>query len=199
MEFAYKVPPSDERYMLPLLGVLLCGAMTALWFIAERSVARVAPGRVAPGRDAAMAIGLTLLLAMFPLLRTVEVVAAMRPDTRERLSTLLPGLLPADAALVVESPMMAMYYPTIDRPLRPEAAGAAILETVRPESFYVLTSSLLYERYEDFPDQKPEWTRFYRELARRGTLVAERDAGRARYMFHNPTLRLYRVDPQATP
>jgi hypothetical protein len=194
IEFAYKVPPSYERYMLPLLGVFLCGAMLPLWFLAERSAARLAPGR-AP----AMVLGLTALLAAFPLLRTVEVVAAMRPDTRELLSDRMPDLLPAEAAIFAESPMMMMYYPMIDRPVRPEPAVAGLLETERSGSYYVLASSLLYERYEDFPDQKPEWTRFYRELARRGTLVAEQDAGGARYMFHNPTLKLYRVDAQANP
>lgn len=194
IEFAYKVPPSYERYMLPLLGVFLVGAMFVAWLAAERCAARFAPGRAV-----AFVLAWTVLLAAFPLLRTAQVVAAMRPDTRELFSTRLAELLPADAALFLESRMMTMYYPTLERAVPPGAVDPALLDKPHPASFYVLASSLLDERYEDFPDQKPGWTRFYRELARRGTLVAEQDAGRARYMFQNPTLRLYRVDVGATP
>lgn len=196
IEWIYKVPPSYERYVLPLL----CVYVIAVAVLLERLVATGGARR--PDRTAARSVVLSALwlaALWFPLTRSAAVLAAINDDTRTRMGSWLTdhdASLQLRRDLFVQWPTSIAYYPQI--------RGAQWFKSVSAQgppfrqTAYVLASSLFYERYLTFPHEDPEWTDFYRRLFAEGELVHEEDAGAGRYMFHNPTLRLYRIDPPVT-
>jgi hypothetical protein len=191
IETVYKVPPSFERYPLPLLPVYLAGAMLAL----ERLTGRL------PGRTQVVAAAAALALAAWhPATRTLEVTRGLTSDTRDRMSQWMREHPGGDSPprILAQWPTMSFYYPAVPARGRPERASERALEQ-RPRSgeTYVLASSLLYQRYLDHPHDEPAWTRFYTRLFAEGELLHEEEAAGRRYMFHNPTVRLYRIRQDA--
>jgi len=199
VELVYKVPPSYERYALPLAGLYMIAAAMLVERLVTLLTSAWVSGRPGLRRppDAVRTVALTaafLVLAWAPLSRTGALLAAIHDDTRTRMGAWVedqreePGLRGRVSA---QWPMIHAYYPQPPIPgwLQSVESGSDGL----PKSRYFLASSLVYERYLQFPEQRPRWTRFYEKLFAEGTLVHEEDAGRGRYMFHNPTLRLYRI------
>lgn len=195
IEWINKVPPSYERYALPLAGVYMIAAA----FVLDRLVARsdtnnaefTTARRIAPA-------ALLLAAACFPLWRSAAFLAPINDDTRARMGRWMQQHRDDRDLrdnLFVQWPGLRSYYPH----LREAGWFKAIPPRGHPleKTTYVLASSLFYERYLEFPQQSPEWTAFYERLFAEGEIVHEEDAGVGRYMFHNPTLRLYRIEGSA--
>lgn len=203
VELVYKVPPSYERYPLPLVGLYMIAAAMLLERMVAMGMAAWSPSRAGPPRSA-VAVQAAILAALFvvvawtPLSRTVTFLAAIHDDTRTRMGDWIDSRLEDEddglglrGQISAQWPMIHAYYP---QPVIPEWLDAVeVGRNGLPKSKYFLASSLVYERYFDFPQQRPRWTAFYEKLFAEGTLVHEESAGPARYMFHNPTLRLYRI------
>jgi hypothetical protein len=188
VETIYKVPPSYERYALPLVPVYVVA--TAL--LVERLVSGLRARGVVPQRFAAALPALVfLVLGASSLRKTIEVTSGMQHDTRVAMAKWLRTNVSDHEAIAAAWPMLRYYYPNgaLLKPLSPR-----VFESSRTSVRYILVSSLVYERYLDFPDEDPKWTRLYQRLFSGSVhLVHAEDAGDARYMFHNPTLRLYRI------
>ena len=98
---------------------------------------------------------------------------------------------------------MAAYYPApvgLGRrhPRRGRGRGAlagfGVSRSARYE--FVLASSLVYDRYFEFPDASPAFRSFYERLFAEGLLVVSFEAPPGGgYLFQNPTMRLYRLRP----
>ena len=85
------------------------------------------------------------------------------------------------------------YYPDLPHPSTrysrfDPSAGVASL----PKGTLLLASSFMYDRNLEHPDQQPPVTQFYRDLFSQGELLHESVNEPGRYLFQNPTLRLYR-------
>lgn len=92
-------------------------------------------------------------------------------------------------------PSMVFYYPTMLSRSRLKSVDGLLKDSTPEPGVLFLASSLVYQRYLDFPDQEPRMSEFYRRLFAEGELLHEESAGGGTYMFHNPVLRLYRFDP----
>jgi len=207
IELIYKVPPSYERYALPLVGIYAIAAAVAVEQIVARLVA--SPDSQQGSRSSRAVWRMPALAALFLLAgwasmsRTGSLLASIDEDTRKTMGKWIeahrkegpqgPGLR---GTLYAQWPMLTVYYPNPMEQgwLQPLDPGG---KSHLPETAYVVASSLVYDRYLDFPREQPKWTRFYEKLFREGTLVHVEDAGPGRYMFHNPTIRLYRIDGDA--
>jgi 4-amino-4-deoxy-L-arabinose transferase-like glycosyltransferase len=189
IESIYKVPPSFERYSLPLVPVYLIGAALVLEHIA---------GAVRKRR--AIALAATAALAAFvPVSRTSAVLASIGNDTRDAMGVWMRDHMEPGARVFAQWPeTMRFYYPQRRHSpaLLPASRGDLRQRSLGAPS-YVLASSLLYQRYLDYPDDDPVWTSFYSRVMGEAELIHEEDAAAARYMFHNPTLRLYRLPDHA--
>jgi 4-amino-4-deoxy-L-arabinose transferase-like glycosyltransferase len=183
-EWAYLVPPSPERYALPLVGPYLVAAVAAL----EAAAGRLPGARV----RAAFALAGFLGLAAWPAVRLARLLPALVPDTRDAMGAWIAAHVPPGTAVALEPPLA--YYPDLARAsleltLLSPADGGAI-----PESGLTLASSLVYRRYLEHPDAAPEATALYRRLAA-GEALHEESRPAGAYLFHNPTLRLLRLEP----
>jgi|GEM_PF-1286149 len=197
IEWIYKVPPSYERYVLPLVCVYLIAAALALERLA--TIRRADKTELGTARSLALA-ALLLAAGWFPLARSRALLAAINDDTRTRMGRWLHDngdSLGLRGHIFVQSPTLRAYYP--------QFPGVMWFNSVQPDgpyfavTTYVMASSLFYDRYLEFPRELPEWTAFYRRLFADGSLLHEEDVGAGRYMFHNPTLRLYRVEASPPP
>jgi hypothetical protein len=197
-EQVFKVPPAFGRYVLPLSGPYVLAAVLlgeALAPPAARALGRLAPP---PPVGAAL---FAAALGAYPTLRTAQVLAAMGPgeDTRDRMGAWMKANLPPRTGVL--TPLVPAYYPApagfhVEVPFSAEeATQLAGLAPSRARAYdYVLASSLVYDRYFDFPDASPELRRFYERVFAEGRLVASFEAPPGgSYLFQNPTLRLYRL------
>lgn len=185
IEAAYKIPPSPERYVVPLVPLYL----VALAALLTRALARVPEYR-----RTALTIASASVLAAWPLVRTLQIVPYLAPDTREIMDSWIIENIDAGATVVAHRADVRHYYPPhlathlelIDYN-RVRAGGV-------PEPRYAIASSLIFDRYVDRPGDVPDVTEFYRRIRRPGALVHYVDAGRASYMFNNPRLELYELE-----
>lgn len=186
VELIFKVPPSFERYALPLVPVYVIAAA----MVAERLSSRLA-GRA----GAALLAALLAVEVAVPLARTVGVLDVINDDTRARMRGWLKDNLEEGETVHAQWPSMVFYYPPASGRGQLKSVEGLLKDRTPPTGVLFLASSLLYQRYLDFPDQDPRLTQFYRRLFAEGELLHEESAGGGTYMFHNPVLRLYRFDP----
>jgi hypothetical protein len=187
IEWAWLIPPSPQRYVLPLVGPYLLVVAIVLSSLLEHA-------RTARGRALVLTIAAAMLL-LFPAWKTARFLAAVFPDTREQMAAWMREHLPAGTIILYEP--MSSYYPDIRAlPLHWLAfEPARPLQTPLGRAAYVMASSFVYDRYLDWPRQLPERTRFYRQLFAAGNLVHESANPSGPFLFQNPVLRLYRLSP----
>jgi hypothetical protein len=177
-ERAYLVPPAPERYALPLVGVWLAAASAgAAWLVAR------APARLRPLAWTALAAA----LLAWPIARTTRLLSHQLPDTRSRMIAWIEASLPPGTPIWAEAP--------IELAGEPHGVSLRLLDDVSraPRGALVLASSFAWQRWLDRPDQAPERTRAWESLFARGTLLHEEAEPEGRYLFQNPTVRLYRA------
>lgn len=185
VEAIYKVPPSFERYALPLVVVYAVAAAALL----DRTTRPL-------GRRGVLALVLALAAVGYHgASRSVAMAARGGADTRDAMRVWIREHTPKGERFFMQWPGIEFYYPRPPGGRRFEKIKTNFLDAHRfgADGELVLASSLLYRRYLDFPEQAPLWAVFYRRLFTEGELLHEEDAGLASYMFHDPTLRLYRV------
>ena len=99
----------------------------------------------------------------------------------------------------VITPLVSEYYPApagfrVATPSTAEETALLSSESRAPAYDYLLASSLVYDRYLEFPDANPALYRFYQGVFAEGQLVTSFEAPPGgSYLFQNPTLRLYRL------
>lgn len=186
IEWAWLIPPSPQRYVLPLLPLYLLALAIGLGSLAARA-------RTVRARTLTLAVA-TLLLLPFPVWKSARFLASASPDTRELMTAWMRDHIPPGAFVLYE-PMRSHHSDTRALPLRWVAIDATRpLPLVRPgQVAYFMASSFVYQRYLDWPLQVPERTRFYERLLATGDLVHEESRAGGPFLFHNPELRLYRL------
>jgi hypothetical protein len=188
IEWAWLIPPSPQRYVLPLVGPYLLAVAVALSSLL--ALART------PRARAAVLVFAALLLLAFPAWKTARFLASVSPDTRERMTAWMKDHLPPGTVVFYEP--LRSYYPDTRAlslvwfPIDPERP-LPILSPGRAR--YVMASSFVYARYLDWPAQLPACTHFYQHLFAAGSPVHEVTNASGSYLFHNPDLRLYRSPP----
>lgn len=204
MEHVYKIPPNFERYVLPLIGPYVIAAVLLAEALAPWAARRA--GRLAP-RPAIAAALLAIVLGAHPAIRAVQVTLGMRPgaDTRVVMQRWMEDHLPPRTRAI--APLASSYYPDgvqllsmslPELPRRVAALRAPSPSDVEGRIVHVLASSLVYDRALRFPEAQPELARFYARVFAEGELLATFESPSGRYLYQNPTLRLYRM-VQAAP
>jgi hypothetical protein len=193
-----KPPPFAARYMVAVLpsAVLLGGGAVALAW--QR-------GPLLKGLLSilfAAAIGINGF-------ESARQVAAMRPDTRDAAREWTYAHLPRGARLIL--PELIYYTPfggSFDQPDFPfelkdlqTFSFDEMMEAGLDRRVYVVASSFNYQRHLEYPNHKPEISRFYRMLFERYTPLATFAPPFPSLGFHNPTIHIFRLseDPPALP
>ena len=187
VEWAYLVLPSPDRYILPLVGPYLLAATIAL----QRLVNLVPSKRLL----LPVAIALTGILSIWPIYKTATILHHMVPDTRQVMQEWMEKSLDKNTIIFIERHTPTYYagqnglsFPFVF--YSPDISSFTLLDY---RGGYFLTSSFTYDRYLRHPDQRPDATFFYKTLFSRGILLHEVSSPGRQYLFHNPTLRLYRI------
>jgi hypothetical protein len=188
IEWAWLIPPSPQRYVLPLLPPYLLVVAIGLGSLAARA-------RTSRSRVLVLTVAF-LLLVPFPAWKSARFLAAVSPDTREQMTAWMRDHLPAGAWVLYE-PMRSHHPDTRGLPLRWAAVdlGRPLPPLPTGQAVYFMASSFVYQRYLDWPAQVPERTRFYEHLLASGDLAHQTSAACGPFLFHNPDLRLYRLSP----
>lgn len=187
VEWAFLILPSPDRYILPLVGPYLLAASIAV----QRLLALIPSRRhLLPAT-----LALTFILSAWPIYKTTTLLYHMVPDTRQVMQQWMEKNLHNPTSVWIERHHPAFYPPQRGVSFSYLAYSLNRSSFAFPEQhgIYILASSFLYERYLDYPNQQPEATFFYKTLFSRGILVHEVSAEGNQYLFHNPTLRLYRL------
>ncbi|MBI4517892.1 MAG: glycosyltransferase family 39 protein [Deltaproteobacteria bacterium] len=179
----YKPPPNFDRYVLPLLPFLAVLALVGVRVLRRRS---------------AVLAGIALALALAePAGRSVQLLAAIEPDTRERARAWLAKQLPADARVAVEGQLLTdlgeaviAYAPRLSNARVSYTFSLASLADRLGEFDCVVASSFIYDRFVRYGAGEPAARQFYRELFTH-TPAAEFAPAVRSYGFHNPTIRVY--------
>lgn len=186
VEWAYLILPSPDRYILPLMGPYLLAAVIALQRLLD----------LLPSRRLLITaiLCLTVILSAWPIYKTTSILYHMVPDTRLVMQKWMEENLDNPTFVWIERHHPAFYPPQRGVPFSYLSYRPNLVSFVFPEQHgsYILANSFLYERYLNYPDQRPEATFFYKTLFSRGVLVHE-VSGKNQYLFHNPSLQLYRI------
>ena len=193
----YKPPPNADRYVVPLLPFLALLAGLTLDEIRLRLSTWSA--RTATALMAACA----LAAVAQPLIATVRLTAGMTPDTRAAARDWLTqhaceqGDILIEGAFNLGGTIVPSYAPVL--PERCHAAYAYSLErdSDRLDDFdFIVASSFAYERFLLFSAAPAKAQQFYRDFFATHQPVAEFTPSYRSYGFHNPTIRIYRNQPQ---
>ncbi|MCP5461941.1 MAG: glycosyltransferase family 39 protein [bacterium] len=196
MESAYKVPVNAERYMVPILSIFIlfagifCDKLSSFlvrrlkWLYCYKNY---------------FFIGVLLYTLYMPLDKSLKVLTAMYPDTRLIMKEWIHANVPEGSRIFMQwasSPL----YPNLDGMgfsiLSNDGIRVGGLRQVAAHADYILASSIIYDRYLKYPEGVPGNTAFYNRLFASGALVYE--AKGYAYLYHNPTLRLYRFKHKDT-
>jgi 4-amino-4-deoxy-L-arabinose transferase-like glycosyltransferase len=183
----YKPPPNFDRYVLPLLPFLAVLAMVSVRGLRQRAPL--------------LAVAVLAALLIEPAVRSLQLLATMAPDTRERAAVWLRANLPPGARVILEGQLVDDEgHPVVAYAPRLTGANATYVFSLaqRPERLgefdYAVASSFMYDRFVRFGAGDPSAAAFYRTLFAR-SLVAEFAPPTSSYGFHNPTLRIYQLRP----
>lgn len=188
VEWAYLILPSPDRYILPLVGPYLLAAAIFIQYLFDLPQLRLRRHFVP------VTLLLLLILSAWPVYRTATALYHMTPDTREIMQQWMEKNLAHPSYVWIERHHPAFYPPQRGVTFSYLSYQPNLATFFFPEQHgsYVLASSFLYERYLDHSNQRPEATFFYKTLFSKAILVRE-VSGENQYLFHNPTLRLYRI------
>ncbi|RJP60617.1 MAG: hypothetical protein C4541_03675 [Candidatus Auribacter fodinae] len=188
VESVYKVPVVYQRYILPLMGLYCISC--CLFF---DWVSGVVGQRLKADKTQVFSV-LLILVMMLPAYKSVRYLSDMYPDTRMQMKSYLKENVPAGKRLLIEWPG-AGYYPYLfDRYRIVTKPQLRLLSNAD----YVLASSLMYDRYFDYPDELPEKTHFYKFLFQNAELIYIAKPEYETYLIHNPELRLYATQNKRT-
>lgn len=191
----YKPPPNYDRHLVVLLPFLALLGATAF----ERAHRRLASAR--PGRSAWIAGAILVIAAGPPAWSAVRLTAAMAADTRAAARDWLVRhacsgeRVLLEGALTVAGSAMPSYVPA----LPPRCNATYVYSLARDpgllaEADVVVATSFMYERFFRFPSASESARRFYEGLFGAHQPVAELLPSYRSYGFHNPTIRIYRID-----
>lgn len=192
MEQVYKAPPSFDRYVLPLVPLYLLGAAG----IGRELTVRI--GRRWPRAERASSVAIVVAMAAWPVIETTRLASDLTPDTRERMAQWINANIEPNALVLIEEPIE--YYPDFSQMrVRAQSVQPRSLrpEFIRRHVDYILISSLASDRWAQFDRFRTASggsAAFYEHIEKWGTLHHEVRPGHRQYLFHNPTLRLFRVD-----
>lgn len=190
VEWAYLILPSPARYILPLVALYMLAVAVALQRLLDFLSSNRQHIAMLP-----IILVLTCILSAWPIYKTTTILHHMIPDTRQAMQKWMEENLPRPNNFVwIERHHPALYPPESADSFSYVSYSPNLSSFVFSEQHgsYILASSFLYERYLDYPDQRPEAALFYKTLFSKGELVHE-ESGDNEYLFHNPALRLYRI------
>lgn len=185
-----KPAPQPERYILPCLPFLALAAANYL----ERLRQLLSRYRLSM---------FLWLLALIPLIRSLELASELRNDTRQRMQLWAEQNLPAGSKILVNG---EGYAPSFDG-LKFEVAP---LSRQEPEDFtisalknsgydYLVLSSLAYGRFYTQHGTDPYFRFFkirFNQIFAELELLKEIKPTFGTYGFHNPVLRIYSLKDQ---
>lgn len=191
IEIVYKVPVCYERYIMPLLGLYL---LFALIFM-DHLFTMISP-KFRVNKTILMCVFL-LIFGSYPAVKTTKLLATMTPDTRETMRRWMERNLPAYSAVFLQWPRSG-YYPDISSiGFRVVSSGLSQnRQSLSSNSAdYLLVSSLMYDRYFDYPHEVPPLTSFYEHLFLLKKPLFQVKPSYESYMIHNPTLKIFKNNP----
>ena len=181
-----KPAPQPERYVLPCLPFI---ALLASWLVLQL-----------PERSTRILVA--VLLLAFPAYASFRLALELKHDTREQMASWMREELPEDSHLAVDG---GFYSPAF---LEKDFQVKHLHVSTKPWEYrsgslkrrhvdYVVLSSLSYDRYFEQPNAPKAIREVYKQLFGSLALVKEVKPQYKTYGFHNPTVRLYAVTPEA--
>jgi hypothetical protein len=179
--------PLFVRYLYPAIPGLVCFAAYALRGLFEIPIV------ARRGRPIALAV--TGVVLVLPLLRTVGILDGMFPDTRETSSVWIEDNIPRGKRILLDgrfySPRLGGRYRTRVRALCREDSHVR-----RARADYIVTNSFNYERFflnEAFTAASKRSADCYRWLFESCEILERFRPPRAgqTFAFHNPEIRIY--------
>ncbi|MCP4547882.1 MAG: phospholipid carrier-dependent glycosyltransferase [bacterium] len=208
-----------ERYLLPLIPVLLIFAAAAIGAVRER----IGKTRLPHRARIVMVAGLCLLCLWPAATSFPAYVQKVGTDTRNQAAQWITANIEAGSLLVVEQYGPELFSPQVTLKLRPETAqkvlelmegepGHHVLKipmfqvmparsgvfydmTLYDDADYIITVGSIRSRYEADPSLFRQQLAFYRELEETCPLAAEFKAGKG----GGSTISIYRNPEQPTP
>jgi len=178
MEQVLKNTFSPQRYVLPLLPIYFLAAAGAAAAVSAR-LGSTARARVLAG------FSLATVLLMWPAYRSVRLLATMEPDTRSRAAGWLVDNVPQGASVAIGG--LVSFYPPLSRREFP-----LLMQFGRGAPAYSVASSFDYEEAFEHPDQTRSAFEFYTAMFTSQELIFEAAPAYDSYMFHNPTIKVFR-------
>lgn len=183
-----KPAPQPERYIFPCLPFLALAAAQA----AEK----LRSTRFNPAYPLVVA-----LLLLLPGTRSLELAAAIHPDTREEAAEWLKQNAAAGSRVLIDWQPYGPYLDStalkVDYILRINVLKRLTPEALRASGAdYLVLSSLFYDRYFSQPHANRAFQNRFISVFNRVPVIREFSAASGTYGFHNPTLTVFSLKPQ---
>ncbi|RMD84219.1 MAG: phospholipid carrier-dependent glycosyltransferase, partial [Candidatus Dadabacteria bacterium] len=181
-----KPAPQPERYILPCIPVLALSAAEFVSFLREKQFMLF------------HSLALFLVIVM-PLKRTVDLASEIKPDTRDTMKIWIERHIPRGSRIAMDwkpyNPPLNPDYFKIDYLPRDNILSNLLPEKLKSSGYdYLLLSSLFYERFFKQPGANPAFREVIRKVFESFPLVHEEKAAHGPYGFHNPTIKLLRIN-----
>jgi len=185
MESVLKLTFSPERYVFPLLPLYAIAASVFCAALAEWSSERE-PTRWWVGAALAIAV------LIWPAYRSLRLVQDIEPDTRIRAREWLLEHVDRDARVAIGG--LRHFYPPLTQSEFPR-----LTQFGRDEPDYWILSSFDYDEAFTYPEESAAAAAYYLHVIESHDLVFEVAPAYDTFMFHNPTLKVFRRRaPRAT-
>ena len=179
--------PFSARYLLPIAPLLCLSAAAALMRLSALLKRRLP--------SPAVYVLCVALFVLPPLVKTVLIADEALHDTRTIAGRWMEQAIPPGANLVVTEPLAhlpaSQYWGREWRVFFPERIPELLSARGAEPPPYFVISSFSYQRYFDYPDAVPPWTRFDRRIMEEYLLVKEIRPRWFTYGFHSPVIRIY--------
>ncbi len=181
-----KPHPPPERYILGAMPFLCIAAAEVPRFLARRGIR-------------GLNVILLVLLIGSPLVRSARLAADLGPDTRTRLVSWLPHNLPEGSRILLDT--SPTYSGRLRRAklkgLRCKFGSAVRWKEARADGFtHVVESSFGSGRFLEQPNTHDRIQGELRALRGEAELLKEFRSSSGSYGFHNPRLRVYRLNAE---
>ncbi len=180
-----KPPPQPERYIFPCLPFAIIIA-SYLWYLVSR-------------KSRLLGVIVLLLLTIAPLYRSFGLASELSPDTRVLMTEWITKNIPAGSKILIDAQPYSAFLPP-DRYITKGIVSisdrrAISREQLRKDGYqYLLVTSPSYERYFLTRSADQVIKECFEDVFTNWELVKEVKADFGYYGFHNPILRLYKVD-----
>lgn len=177
-----KPAPQPDRYILPCLPFLAIAAAEVVRVLKSRQL-------VLP------TVALSLLLVLYPALRSLHLSSEIKNDTRDRMAQWMLSNITAGSKILVNgagyAPQFSENQFTVTSLSRTKPLEFSLDRLREGGQEYVILSSFVYDRYLEEEEAMPYMRERLLEIFSKLPLVREEHAQYGPYGFHNPTLRLY--------